>query len=218
MSMFSNRKIVLVIVLLITLSITAYVLIVVIPTRLARRSYEGARQIGHDISKIFQVTPEVTVKNTVVLEQQTPIMELATLSQTFQHRYEWTNTWLGSTKKIKMTGSFQAKAGFDLSNKFSLEINDDVVVVTLPGPKLLSLESMDDVTFEDENGFINWVNMDDRSKAVNAFTSDAKRYAQEAAFVARAQEEMEKKMTEILRLHGKRAEIRYTEIERIPSY
>jgi pyruvate-formate lyase-activating enzyme len=77
---------------------------------------------------------------------------------------------------------------------------------------------MDDVTFEDENGFINWVNMDDRSKAVNAFTSDAKRYAQEAAFVARAQEEMEKKMTEILRLHGKRAEIRYTEIERIPSY
>jgi hypothetical protein len=216
--MFSNRKIVLVIVLLITLSITAYVLIVVIPTRLARRSYEGARQIGHDISKIFQVTPEVTVKNTVVLEQQTPIMELATLSQTFQHRYEWTNTWLGSTKKIKMTGSFQAKAGFDLSNKFSLEINDDVVVVTLPGPKLLSLESMDDVTFEDENGFINWVNMDDRSKAVNAFTSDAKRYAQEAAFVASAQEEMEKKMTEILRLHGKRAEIRYTEIERIPSY
>jgi hypothetical protein len=218
MSMFSNRKIVLVIVLLITLSITAYVLIVVIPTRLAQRSYEGARQIGHDISKIFQVTPEVTVKNTVVLEQQTPIMELATLSQTFQHRYEWTNTWLGSTKKIKMTGSFHAKAGFDLSNKFSLEINDDVAVVTLPGPKLLSLESMDDVTFEDENGFINWVNMDDRSKAVNAFTSDAKRYAQEAAFVARAQEEMEKKMTEILRLHGKRAEIRYTEIERIPSY
>jgi len=216
--MFSNRKIVLVIVLLITLSITAYVLIVVIPTRLAQRSYEGARQIGHDISKIFQVTPEVTVKNTVVLEQQTPIMELATLSQTFQHRYEWTNTWLGSTKKIKMTGSFHAKAGFDLSNKFSLEINDDVAVVTLPGPKLLSLESMDDVTFEDENGFINWVNMDDRSKAVNAFTSDAKRYAQEAAFVARAQEEMEKKMTEILRLHGKRAEIRYTEIERIPSY
>jgi hypothetical protein len=216
--MFSNRKIVLVIVMLITLSITAYVLIVVIPTRLAQRSYEGARQIGHDISKIFQVTPEVTVKNTVVLEQQTPIMELATLSQTFQHRYEWTNTWLGSTKKIKMTGSFQAKAGFDLREKFSLEINDDVAVVTLPKPQLLSLESMDDVTFEDENGFINWVNMEDRSKAVNAFTSDAKRYAQEAAFVAKAQEEMEKKMTEILRSHGKRAEIRYTETEKIRSY
>lgn len=216
--MFSNRKIVLVIVMLITLSITAYVLIVVIPTRLAQRSYEGARQIGHDISKIFQATPEVTVNNTVVLEQQTPIMELATLSQTFQHRYEWTNTWLGSTKKIKMTGSFQAKAGFDLRKKFSLEINNDVAVVTLPKPQLLSLESMDDVTFEDENGFINWVNMDDRSKAVNAFTSDAKRYAQEAAFVAKAQEEMEKKMTEILSSHGKRAEIRYTETERIRSY
>ena len=98
--MFTNRKLVLLIVLLVTLSIAAYTLLVFIPSRLAQQSYEGAKQIGRDIAKAFNVTPEITVNNTVVLQQQTPILELATLSQKFQHHYDWTNTWLGSTKKL----------------------------------------------------------------------------------------------------------------------
>ncbi len=216
--MFGNRKLILIIILLITLSITAYVIVVVVPSHLAERSYEGARQIGRDISKAFQFTPEITVNNTVVLQQQAPILELATLSQSFQHQYEWTNTRLGSTKKIKITGVFEAKAGFDLNKKFSIEINDDVATVTLPKPTLLSIESLQGVKFEDENGYWNWVNMDDRSKAMNAFTLDARRYAEQAQFVDDAQQFVEKKLTEILLLHGKQVEIRYVEGERIPLY
>lgn len=216
--MFANRKLILIIILLITLSVTAYVLVVVIPSRLAQRSYDGAKQIGRDISEVFQFTPEITVNNTVVLQQKTPILELATLSQTFQHRYEWTNTWLGSTKKIRITGGFAAKAGFDLNKKFSIQISDNKAIVTLPRPQLLSLESLDDVKFEDEHGIINWVHMEDRSKAMNDYTSDARKYAEHAPFVAEAQVEMEKKLTEILALHGKEAEIRYAEVERIQNY
>src|SRR6187431_2788363 len=112
--MFSSRKLILWIVLLITLCVAAYVLLVYLPRRMAEQAYEGARQIGHDISEVFKFTPEVRVNNTVVLQQQTPILELATLSQKFKHEYAWTNTWLNSTKKIKITGTFEAKAGFDL--------------------------------------------------------------------------------------------------------
>lgn len=214
--MFANRKLILIIILLITLSITAYVIVVVIPSRLAERSYEGAKQIGRDISEAFQFTPEITVNNTVVLQQQTPILELATLSQKFQHQYEWTNTWLGSTKKINIRGSFDAKAGFDLNKKFSIQINDEKAIVMLPMPKLLSVESLSDIKFEDENGVWNWVDMEDRTKAINAFTTDARRYAMQAQFVSEAQQSMEKKLTEILKLHGKEVEIRYSEVERIP--
>lgn len=214
--MFATRKLILIIILLITISITAYVIVVVIPSRLAERSYEGAKQIGRDISEAFQFTPEITVNNIVVLQQQTPILELATISQKFQHQYEWTNTWLGSTKKINIRGSFEAKAGFDLNQKFSIQINDDKAIVMLPRPKLLSVESLPDVKFADENGVWNWVNMEDRSKAINTFASDARRYAVQAAFVGDAQQSMEKKLTEILKLHGKEVEIRYSEVERIP--
>lgn len=215
--MFANRKLVLIIILLVTLSITAYVLVIVIPSRLAELSYEGARQIGRDISEVFNVTPEIIVNNTVVLQQQTPILELATLSQKFQHQYEWTNTMLGSTKKIDIRGSFEAKAGFNLNKKFTIQINDDKALVILPKPELLSIESLHDVKFEDENGYWNWVNMEDRSKAMNAFTGDAKKYAEQAQFVAQAQQAIEKKLTEILALHGKEAEIHYAEVERLPA-
>jgi Protein of unknown function (DUF4230) len=216
--MFGNVKIILITILLITLGITAYVLVVVIPAQLAERSYEGAKQIGRDISEAFQFTPEITVNNTVVLQQQTPILELATLSQKFQHQYSWTNTWLGSTKEIRIRGSFEAKAGFDLNKKFSIQIEDEKAIVTLPKPQLLSMESLNDVKFEDENGVWNWVDMEDRSKALNAFTGDARKYAEQAQFILQAQEVMEKKLTEILKIHGKEVTIRYPEVEKIPVF
>jgi len=213
--MFGRAKLILIIILLITGCIAAYVIVVVIPTQLAQRSYDGAKQIGHDISEAFQFTPEITVNNTVVLQQQTPILELATLSQNFRHEYEWTNTRLGSTKKINIKGSFEAKAGFDLNKRFALEITDDKALVFLPKPQLLSIESLNDIKFTDEDGYWNWVNMEDRSKAINAFTTDAKKYAQQAEFVAKAQQAMEGKLREILKLHGKEMEIHYSESERI---
>src|SRR5687768_10851765 len=120
--MFTNRKIILTIILLITVCISAYVLIVFILARFARKSYEGAKQIGRDIRNIFQFTPEITVNKTIVLQQQASIMELATLSQKFQHQYQWTNRWMRSTKKIKITGTFEAKAGFDIQERFSISI------------------------------------------------------------------------------------------------
>jgi len=213
--MFTNRKLVLVIVFLIVVSVTAYMLLVFIPGRIAQQTYDGAKQIGRDIASVFQVTPEITVNNTVVLQQQTPILELATVSQKFQHHYDWTNTWLGSTKKISITGTFEAKAGFDLNQKFSIEIDANKAVVTLPKPKLLSLEPQGDVTFMDENGVWNWVDANDRSRAMNAFTQDAKKYGQQAQFVEHARREMETKLREILLLHEKQVEIRYSDSQRI---
>jgi hypothetical protein len=209
--MFSNRKIVLIIILIITFTVAAYWIVVVIPGRLAEKTYEGAKQIGRDFARAFSFTPEVTVNNTVLLLQQSPVLELATVSQKFQHHYDWTNTWLGSTKKISIKGGFEAKVGFDLRKKFTIEINDDKAIVYLPPPELLSIQPLDDVTFRDESGVWNWVNMDDRSKAMNAFTGDARKYAARAGFVEAARESMVKQLTEILKSHGKTVEFRFEE-------
>lgn len=215
--MFTDRKLFVVSVFLIIVSITAYVLLVFIPSRIAEQTYDGARQIGRDIANIFRVTPEITVNNTVILQQQTPILELATVSQKFKHDYDWTNTWLGSTKKINISGTFEAKAGFDLHQKFSVQIDYNKAIVTLPHPKLLSLEPSGDVRFADENGVWNWVNAEDRSKAMNAFTQDARKYGQQAQFVEQAKVEMEKKLKEIFLRHDKLVEFRYSTGERILS-
>lgn len=213
--MFTNRKLFLVTVFLIVVSVTAYILLVYIPARMAQQTYEGARQIGRDIADAFNITPEVTVNNTVVLQQQTPILELATVSQKFRHHYDWTNTWLGSTKKINIQGTFEAKAGFDLNEKFAIEISSNRAIVTLPPPKLLSMEPSGDVRFTDENGVWNWVDAADRSRAMNAFTRDARKYGQEGKFVAQAKTEMENKLREIFSSHNMQVEFRYSGSQRL---
>ena len=200
--------------MLITVSLAAYVLLVYIPARFAEQSYEGAKQIGKDLSEAFQFTPQITINNTIVVQQQASILELATLSQRFSHTYTWKNTSLASTKEIQLSGSFDAKAGFDLNDKFKIVIEKQKAIVTFPQPKLLSVESLGDVQFRDEHGIWNWVDEEDRSRAMNAFTQDARRYASEASFTKDASRNMKEKLLEILKPHVKEAELRIGE-ERI---
>lgn len=211
----TNRKIILYLLLLVAICFTAYTLFVIIPARAVEQAYNGAKKLGSDIRDAFQMTPEITVNNTVVLQQQVEIFELATVSQQFRHEYDWTNSLLGSTKRIHIEGTFEAKAGFDLHHQFRIDIRDNIAVVTLPEPKLLSLTSQPDITFKDENGFWNWISTDDRTKAINAFNADAKRYASEADFIQQARKNMETRLTEILNAHGKQVEFRYQEDSRL---
>jgi len=211
-----SRNLKLLIVLIIVGAIATYVIFVTIPTQLTERSYEAAKTLGEDFRKAFQFTPEITVDRTIVLNQQTPVLELAVLSQNFGHNYTWTNAWLGSTKQIFIMGTFEAKSGFDLHQKFKITLIDDTAYVTLPEPTLLSLESQGDITYRDENGIWNWVDMNDRTKATNAFIKDAREFAAQAAFVKDAQTKMETQVKVLLKPYAKEVVIQYSSAERIP--
>lgn len=204
-------RIIAAIIFLIVLTISAYILIVVIPSRLAERSYSGAQKIARDIRNALQFSPEVIVNNTVILGQQEEILQLSLVSQRFRHEYQWTNTWMGSTKKIFITGSFDAKAGFDLDQKFSMDVREDKVIIMLPHAELLSVTPKHDLAFRDENGVWNWVNAIDKSNAINAFTRDAQKFAANARFIKDAETELEKRLTSIVGQHGKTVEFRYHE-------
>lgn len=203
------RNLKLLIALIIVGTLAAYFVAVTIPTQLAKRSYEGARTLGEDFRKAFQFTPEIKVNHTIVLQQQTPVLELSVLMQNFQHRYVWVNSWLGSTKKINITGSFTAKVGFDLQQKFSITLQDEKAIVHLPEPIVLSVESQGDIDYRDEQGIWNWVNTDDRTKATNAFISDARQYADQAPFVQDAKTDMEERLKALLKPYAKEVVVRY---------
>ena len=211
-----SRNLKLLIALIIVGAIGAYVVFVTIPTQLTMRTYEAAKTLGEDFKKAFQFTPEITVDHTIVLNQQTSVLELAVLSQNFGHTYTWTNSWLGSTKQIFITGSFEAKAGFDLHKKFSIELTDDKAYVTLPEPTLLSIESKGDITYRDENGIWNWVDANDRTKATNAFIKDTRVFAAQAVFVKDARSKMEEQLKVLLKPYAKEVIIRYDASLRIP--
>jgi hypothetical protein len=195
------RSLKLLIILIATGTLAAFVLFVIIPERLARKSYEAAKMLGEDFKKAFQFTPEVQVANTVVLNQQASVLELAVLTQNFQHQYAYTNTWMGSTKKIDISGSFVAKVGFDLNEKFKITIHEKTATISLPEPQLLSIELQPDITYRDENGLWNWVSTDDRTSATNAFIKDAKSYAQQAEFIKDAHTRAEAQIRKVLAPH-----------------
>lgn len=211
-----SRNLKLLIALIIVGTVAAYTILVIIPTQMAKRSYEAAKTLGEDFKNMFQFTPEITVNNTVVLNKQTSLLELAVLSQNFEHRYTWTNTWMGSTKQIQITGTFVAKAGFDLQEKFTINLENDTAYVFLPEPVILSVESQGDIAYRDEQGIWNWVSPDDRTKATNAFISDARRYADQAEFVKDAKSKTENQLKTLLQPYAKGVVIQYTLEEKLP--
>ncbi|HEY3430616.1 MAG TPA: DUF4230 domain-containing protein, partial [Cyclobacteriaceae bacterium] len=198
-----SRNLKLLIALIVVGTIAAYAILVIIPTQMAKRSYEAAKTLGEDFKNIFQFTPEITVNNTIVLNRQVPILEMAVLSQNFEHRYTWTNTWMGSTKQVFITGTFEAKAGFDLQEKFSINLENDTAYVFLPEPVILSVESQGDIKYRDEQGIWNWVSPDDRTKATNAFILDARRYADQAEFVKDAKSKTESQLKTLLQPYAR---------------
>ena len=205
-----SRNLKLLIVLIGVGTIAGWVVLVVIPSQLAKRSYEAARILGSDFKRAFQFEPEIIVDHTIVLNQQTTIFELAVLTQNFEHRYAWTNTWLNSTKKISISGTFEAKAGFDLNEKFSILLQDDRAIVKLPEPKILSVESQSDISYRDDQGVWNWIKDEDRSNATNAFIQDGREYANQAEFVQDAKVRMEEKLRALLKPYAKDVIIEYT--------
>jgi hypothetical protein len=192
------------------LAAVAILLAVAIPAFLANKAIAGARKIGQEINEVLNFTPQITVNNKIVVEQQTPILELATVSRQFNHQYEWNYQWLKSTKRITITSSYEAKAGFDLNKKFEISIRGDKAVVTLPQPQLLSVEPQGDMTFEGEHGLWNWIDDNDRAQAVNACHQHAREFAKTVIYEdakIRAEEQLRK----ILESHGKEVEFHYTE-------
>jgi hypothetical protein len=212
-----SRNLKLLIVLIIVATIAGYVLLVAIPTEMARRSYQGAKALGEDIRDAFQFTPEIKVNNTIVLHQQTSVFEMSVLQQNFEHRYVWENSWLGSTKKIFITGSFSAKVGFDLHKQFSIRLVANKAYVTLPPPRTLSLESQGDITYRDEQGIWNWVSVDDRTRATNAFIHDARKYADRAAFVEDSKVEIEKRLAALIKPYAEEVVVSYGTNEQLPD-
>ncbi len=204
-----SRNLKLIIILVIVGTLASYIIAVVIPTQLAKRSYEAAKALGEDFKKAFQFTPEITVNNTVVLNQQSPILELAVLAQNFEHRYTWINSWLGSTKKIFISGTFDAKAGFNLNRKFSIRLQDDVAHVSLPEPTILSVESKGDIEYRDEQGMWNWVNVNDRTQATNSFIQDARKAAAQDKLIQDAKAQVETRLRDLLKPYAKEVVIQY---------
>lgn len=156
------------------------------------------------IKELFNFTPRVTINETVVIEQSAPIMEVATVAQQVMVDHAWSHTWLGSTKSIRLIGTFTAKAGFDLKEPFTIAIEKNPLRVraSLPHPKLLSL-TMDSYRIaHDESGWWNRVTDADREAAVRTLQAVARARAEGSGILEEARTTAEQRIREIVERNG----------------
>lgn len=191
-----TRHIILVIV---TTTICFLVAIHVFWTESTKAVRQMAQGIAQDFKGAFNTTPEVTINNHVVTAESHPISELATASKTVSVETTFVSTWLHSTKYISIRGDFVAKAGFDLNDRFRIDIKTKprLVTVSLPKPRILSLEMTSNDIIDEQGGIVNWLTPQDHEAALRQLTAEAKLDIEKSSIKTAAREEMEKRIKAI---------------------
>jgi len=195
-------------ILLIGVAVAAYIVLIKAPTDLARNTAEGIREL-------FNFTPRVSIDQTVIIEQNTPILEVATVSRTVTVDHLWSHTWLGSTKTLHMKGVYTAKAGFDLRQPFEVDIRKNPlrVIASLPPPRLLSLQMNHYDILRDESGWWNRISDEDRERAVEELSGTARSRAEASGILEEAQATAELRIREIVERNGATVEFQPVYIE-----
>src|SRR6202007_1095298 len=113
---------------------------------------EDLERFGQDLRSAFidiaHLQPRITINNrTVVDETGAPTAELATLTRQLKVKREFAHTWAGSSKRIKLSGTFVAKAGFDLRQDVTVDVRPDEIVIQLPHADIFGAQETQSTVF-----------------------------------------------------------------------
>ncbi len=143
----------------------------------ANKAYDLARRIAKDVDGVIHFRPKVTCGGTTVVEASRAITELSTIEKRFGHTHYYESTWLGSTKRIKLKGRFVAKAGYDLTHPFSIDVSEDrqTIRAIMPPAQILSVELTGVDVLQDENGWRNKLSSEERQRGLNSLLAEARK-------------------------------------------
>src|SRR5436305_15330018 len=173
------------------------------PARTARQSTAELEKLGKDLRTAFidiaHLQPRITINNRVYVEQTTPVSELVVLSRRIEVEHEFLHTWVGSSKRVKLHGTFNAKAGFDLQQDLSIDIRPDEIIVQLPHAQILGVEQEQVDVLEFENGLWNRISGQDLQSELSILPQLASEKAAESGLPAEAESTLQQQLGE--RIH-----------------
>jgi hypothetical protein len=193
---------------LVALAIAVTILIIFLrleswPARTARQSTAELERLGKNLRAAFvdiaHLQPRITINDRVYMEQTTPVSELVVLSRRIEVEHELLHTWVGSSKRVKLHGTFIAKAGFYLRKGLSIDIRPDEIIVQLPHAQILGVEQqqMDVLAFE--NGLWNRISGQDVQSELSVLPELAWKKAAESELPAEAEKTLQQQLEQ--RIH-----------------
>src|SRR5205085_5265873 len=173
------------------------------PARTARQSTIELEKLGKDLRAAFidiaHLQPRITINNRVYIEQTTPVTELVVLSRRIEVEHELLHTWVGSSKRVKLHGTFLAKAGFDLQKGLSVDIRPEQIDVQLPHAQILGLEQQQFDVLAFENGLWNRISGQDLQSELSILPQLAWKKAAESGLPSEAEQALQRQLED--RIH-----------------
>src|SRR6516225_6156684 len=173
------------------------------PARSARQSTAELERLGKNLRAAFidmaHLQPRITINDRVYMEQTQPVSELVVLSRRIEVEHELLHTWVGSSKRVKLHGTFIAKAGFDLRKVLSIDIRPDQIMVQLPHAQILGVEQQQVDVLAFENGLWNHISGQDVQSELSALPELAWKKAAESGLSAQAEENLQQQLEQ--RIH-----------------
>src|SRR5436190_939909 len=148
--------------------------------------------------EVAQIQPRITVHDRVFFEQTSPVLELAVVTRETTVEREMEHEWLGSRKRIKIRATYQVRAGFDLTQPFSVRIEGRKITTDLPAPKILAIDPRDTEVLVLENGLWNKISPTDLEGELRILPDQARRKAFETGLTKEALETFTKRLQEHL--------------------
>ena len=173
------------------------------PARTARQSTAELERLGKNLRSAFvdiaHLQPRITINDRVYMEQTTPVSELVVLSRRIEVEHELLHTWVGSSKRVKLHGTFIAKAGLDLRKDLSVDIRPSEIVVQLPHAQILGVEQQQVDVLAFENGLWNRISGQDVESELSVLPELARKKAAESELPAEAEKTLQEQLEQ--RIH-----------------
>jgi len=173
------------------------------PMRTAHQGVSEAERVAADVKDAFiniaHLQPRITVNERVYLEQTTPISEFAVVSRRVEVEHEFVHSWLGSSKRVKLHGTFAVKAGFDLRQGLAVDVRPGEIIIQVPHAQLLGIqqEHLDVLAFE--NGLWNRISADDVQNELSVLPQLAREKALASNLTSEAERTLQQQLEQ--RIH-----------------
>jgi hypothetical protein len=198
---------------LVVLIVTAAVVVIFVrletwPARTIGQGTEDLERLGNDLRSAFidiaHLQPRITINNrTIVDEAASPTAELAILTRQLKVKREFLHSWAGSSKRIKLSGTFNVKAGFDLRQDVAVDVRPDEILIQLPHAEIVGIEEKHVDVLTLENGLWNRITGADLENELAQLPEMARRQAMEIDLPAEAEKELQGQLNK--RIHARQA-------------
>jgi hypothetical protein len=162
-------------------------------------------------ASVFQLRPEITLNQRVVMTQTAPIAELAVVTKEELVTVGFTQNFTLDSYPIPLTAKtvsveavYRIKAGFDLRQPFHVTIDSTTHAVhaTLPHAKILSVEQVGDLTYHGEDSVLNRITDPERQNILNSLNAAAHAQAEGSGLKLDAEKQASDRLQEIFRHNG----------------